>query len=323
MKISNTHRVIKTILKDIDKGKILLNHPVQREPGQFNRGQKTLLIDSLLRQYPIPNVFFYNDDTNTYVIDGLQRLTIFKEFIEDGFKLGPNHEPITYEVISSGKTTTQTCDVSGKKFSKLPSELQDLITDTELSITTLEKCTDEEINNVFLRLNNGTPLNTSQKLRAVTNNDVKKHISKIKALDLFTKYTAFSNTQRIKGADEICVIQTLMLTKGVRNFTKAYIESFVKNYVYNKKDFDKIEKAAKELQAVIKDDVPPIPRISLPMILTGYMSCDDTNRDLYVSQINDFLDNYENEHEYRALCKAGTTNECNIVKRIEFFENMK
>ena len=198
MKIGNTHKVIKTVLKDIDKGKLILNHPVQREPGQFNRTQKVLLIDSLLRQYPIPPLYFYFDNTNTYVIDGLQRLTIFKEFVANGFRLGTNHEPITYEEVDgSGKTVTKTCDISSKKFSQLPAELQELITDRELAVTTLENCTDEEINAVFLRLNNGTPLNTSQKLRALTNNDMKKRMEKIKSLDLFKKYTALSNIQRI------------------------------------------------------------------------------------------------------------------------------
>lgn len=324
MDCKNSQKLVNSLLNDIQKKKLLLDHPVQRQPGQFSTRQKSLFIDSVLRNYPIPPLYFLKDDKDTYVIDGLQRLTVLQSFVSDGFKLGSNHEPIEYETTdSTGKTTTETCDINGMIFSKLPSELQTKIIEKELSIITLEDCTDKEVNETFLRLNNGVPLNTSQKLKAVTSPEVKKHIETIKSLDLFTKYTKLSPTQRIRGTEDMCIIQTLMLTKGIKNFTKPFIEKFTKNYIYNKKDFEKIEKAAKELGGRIKDDVPAIPKISLPLILATFMTCDDSNKDLFVSQINDFLDNYENETEYRDLCKAGTTNECNIIKRLEFFEKYK
>lgn len=324
MDYKNSQKLVSTLLNDIDKKKLLLDHPVQREPGQFNRYQKNLFIDSVLRNFPIPALYFLKDGTNTYVLDGLQRLTILQNYVADAFKLGPNHEPVQYETTDDkGKLVTLTYDISGKRFSQLPDELQKVIKERELTIITLEDFTDEQVNNVFIRLNNGTPLNTSQKLKAYTNSDFKKQIAKIKSHDLFTKYSVFSPTQRIKGAEDLCVIHTLMLTKGIRNFTKPIVEKFVKHYTYNKRDFDKIEKAVKELGGLIRDDVPAIPRISLPIILNVFMSCDDTNKDLFISQLNDFLDNYENETEYRALCKCGTTNEVNIVKRIAFFEEMK
>ena len=50
--------------------------------------QKSLLIESLLLNVPVPPVFFYENDLARYeVMDGQQRLNAIKEFLNNSFKL--------------------------------------------------------------------------------------------------------------------------------------------------------------------------------------------------------------------------------------------
>ena len=46
-------RSLQSLVKDMNKGTINLSHKLQRPEGQWNRKQRTDLIDSLLRHYPI------------------------------------------------------------------------------------------------------------------------------------------------------------------------------------------------------------------------------------------------------------------------------
>lgn len=46
-------KTLQSLNKAMEKEMILLSHKLQRPEGQWNRKQKTDLIDSLLRNYPI------------------------------------------------------------------------------------------------------------------------------------------------------------------------------------------------------------------------------------------------------------------------------
>ena len=45
-------KTLQALAKEIEKDTIKLSHKLQRPEGQWNRKQKTDLIDSLLRKYP-------------------------------------------------------------------------------------------------------------------------------------------------------------------------------------------------------------------------------------------------------------------------------
>ncbi len=55
---------------------------------RWTNTQKSLLIESLLLNVPVPPVFFYENDLARYeVMDGQQRLNAIKEFLSNGFSL--------------------------------------------------------------------------------------------------------------------------------------------------------------------------------------------------------------------------------------------
>ena len=91
MDYTSKTRSLQSLVKDMNKGTINLSHKLQRPEGQWNRKQKSDLIDSLLRHYPInPTYAIVEEDGTLSVIDGVQRLSTIRDYIENIFALSKN-----------------------------------------------------------------------------------------------------------------------------------------------------------------------------------------------------------------------------------------
>ena len=62
----------------------------------------------------------------------------------------------------------ETIDVSGMKFSSLPETLQDIVSDYSLTVYYFDGITEDEITELFWRLNNGKPLSAIELTRVKT-----------------------------------------------------------------------------------------------------------------------------------------------------------
>lgn len=136
-------------------GQILINHDYQRTSKVWPAAARSYLIDTILQGYPIPKFLLRQvtslADRRTYkeVIDGQQRTTAIFDFFED--KL----------VISVG-------DFKGKRFGTLDRQLQEHFLSYPLSIDLFSGYTDEQVRQIFRRINSYTvPLN-KQELRHAT-----------------------------------------------------------------------------------------------------------------------------------------------------------
>ena len=75
MEYSMKTRALTSLIKDIDDKTITLSHKLQRKEGQWNRSQKSDLIDSLLRGYPINPTYAIKDTGIWAIIDFVCILT--------------------------------------------------------------------------------------------------------------------------------------------------------------------------------------------------------------------------------------------------------
>lgn len=88
-------KTLQALNKYMIKNTILLSHKLQRPEGQQNNKQKTDLIDSLLRKYPVNPTYAIKEDSNVLsVIDGIQRLSTIRDFLADKFALSKDMEPV-------------------------------------------------------------------------------------------------------------------------------------------------------------------------------------------------------------------------------------
>lgn len=103
----------KNFTKDIAKGKYSMKHKFQRQENQWGNRQKSLLIDSMLRPYPIdPIRCEVGSDDVRRIFDGVQRATTVRDFFKkDGFRLAKNLKPVTVD--------GEVYEIAGKKYAQL------------------------------------------------------------------------------------------------------------------------------------------------------------------------------------------------------------
>lgn len=120
-----------------------------------------MLIDSIVRGFDIPQLYLTKAQNSAFqweVVDGQQRLRAIWEFFDGEYKLSGDSERL-------GKH-----DIRGKAYSELHSDVKDRLRSHELNFVLLEEEKEGEIEEMFLRLQNGLSLNPAEKRNAISGN---------------------------------------------------------------------------------------------------------------------------------------------------------
>lgn len=161
----------KQIVKMMDKETISFKNVVQRS-FVWEKHRMSELIWSIIMGYPIPPIYAErggneNDKVKIYdVMDGQQRNTSIYKYIKDEFAL-TQLKPIPYLDENGNECTV---DISGKKFSELDEELQDIIKDATITVKYYDNLDQTQKAEMFRRLNNGKPLSTKSRTLASAKN---------------------------------------------------------------------------------------------------------------------------------------------------------
>lgn len=137
--------------------------PDYQRPPAWNTKQKQLLIDSILRGYDVPKMYWHRlpkgSEFKFAVIDGQQRLRTIWEFCADEFALAKDADPVDGE------------PVGGSKYSDLDFDLRSKFDIYPVDIVIVEEAvqdaTEDEVRDMFLRLQNGTTLKAQEKRNAM------------------------------------------------------------------------------------------------------------------------------------------------------------
>ena len=208
MQKSNLPQGIKTLMNWEEKGVLRFDNPVQRAGSQWSLLQKSLLIQSILAGFPIPSLYFlkYKDEENTTiydVLDAKQRLTTVFDFIRGEYALHSSTPEVTYEGT--------TYDLADMKYEELSEECQDCIKGYRFTIQVIEDATEEEIEEIFMRLNNSTPLSQIQKARTVMGTDLAKWTKEMCSHGFFQYSVNFTLAQARREADLETLLQSMLL----------------------------------------------------------------------------------------------------------------
>lgn len=312
-------KTLQALNKAMEKGTILLSHKLQRPEGQWSKKQKTDLIDSLLRKYPINATYGIKEDGIVSVIDGVQRLSCVRDFIADRFSLSKDMEPVSV----NGEEKS----IGGLKFSKLDDDTKDVILNSELQIYELTDCTEKDVREMFRRQNAGKPLNGKQ-LRIVHESDAfSEAVYSLVTHPFMDKL--MTKTQRKNGTDRDLIIQTLMLieTDQDHDFT-SFRTKDIDVFVMDHSDSVTDEKVNVLTNAMNKFDESfeeiKIPVTSIPMILyCGYKTQkDEKSFPKLIELVNEFLIGYDNNEEYKQYVQSGTSSAENVRGRFDWWKNM-
>lgn len=206
---------VKYMLELMEQNLIELNPGYQRRRVWKDNKKKSLLIESLMLRIPIPAFYFYeSEDGNYQVIDGQQRLTTIKEFVNGEFHL------TGLEYL--GK------EYNKRKFQDLDTKYVQRIYRTQIAVNILDARSPKNvIYDIFRRVNTGgVNLNSQEMRNAICKQEVRDFLIRS------TKNENYLRATRARVKDDRMDAQELVLRFYA--FYKAYdYEKNVLHYDYS------------------------------------------------------------------------------------------
>ena len=197
-----------------------------------------MLIDTIIKGIPIPKIYIksvmYNGNTYRVVIDGQQRLTAILKFVKNKLKL---NKPYTGEY--------EDC-----LFSDLPDEVQNEILRYKIDINEIFNPSEEEIRDLYSRVNKYTvQLNKQELRRADFPGKFIKLAEELSEIQFFEDAKIFSTKQRRRMLDVEYVEELLtILTDGVQD-KKEYLDDVCEKYM----EMDNADEIAEKFTGIISD----------------------------------------------------------------------
>lgn len=116
----------------------------------------SLLIDSLIRNIPLDPIILHQIDNNRYnLVDGKQRITSIKRFIDNELTLSFKRDDSITDIL-----------IGKKKYKDLTSKEQKKLTQITLDVVIITTSSESEIRNFFKRKNVGGVKLTNQEIRS-------------------------------------------------------------------------------------------------------------------------------------------------------------
>jgi hypothetical protein len=175
--IRHENRTVHEILRRIAKGSFVMNPDFQRD-FIWEEKKQSKLIESVLMRIPLPVFYLGEDDEGRMiVVDGLQRLSTFKRFVNNEFKLSLPEQDALHK----------------KCFQDLSPKLQNRIEDCNLILYVIDAKVPEQARlDIFDRVNSGIALSRQQMRNALYNGQATHFLKEEAETALFLKATGKS-----------------------------------------------------------------------------------------------------------------------------------
>lgn len=198
--IRHETRTIQDVIRRINQKRYVMDPDFQRE-FIWQRDKQSKLIESVIMRIPLP-VFYVAEDNEgrMVVVDGLQRLSTFQEFVKDRLVL---HLPDRNEL-------------NKKKFSDLSPKLKNRVEDCNLIFYIIDSKVPERARlDIFERVNGGVPLSRQQMRNCLFMGPATRFLKEEAQTESFLKVTGKSlkiSTMRDREfVNRFCAFKTLGL----------------------------------------------------------------------------------------------------------------
>ena len=319
-------------LKSMHDSKETLNfdHPIQRQSAQWTNLQQSLLVHSILANYPVPAVYVEKTDSaetddkgkaiyKYSVLDGKQRMTTVFSFINGEYALN--------EETPAAKIEGESYTLARKTFEELDEDVRQELLRFKFNIYAFEDATDDEIEEIFFRLNNSTPLSKPQKARPLMGTENARFINSILTGSFFTEKCNFSNLQLRKSDDMCTLLQSMMLLDHKYNdyeYSSISADEVMKysaaikgNYSEEQKDLlleiiDYLDEAFDEKEKMLK-------KINIPMAIM--MADIAIKKEIEPNEFHDwFLYFFVSCKDYSQYCSSGSIKKEKVLGRLTTME---
>lgn len=241
-----------------ERGELVLAPKFQRREV-WNPKAKSYLIDTIVRGKPIPKLYMRQTmnpttrRTTREIVDGQQRLSTVLNFIKDGFKMSRAHHE----------------DFRGMFFSQMDSQTKNEILKYEFVVDLLQDMPDNEVYDIFARINTYAEKLKPQELRnAQWFGEFKSSVYGL-ARDTVTfleKNEVFTAKQILRMAEAEFISELLLaMEEGIREGNKAVLDQAYADYDDDFPNRKKHEKRFREtvdiIASIVGDDLPKLERI--------------------------------------------------------------
>jgi hypothetical protein len=228
MKFTTKQLPVSSAVRKIKNLSLDLAPEYQRGPV-WSKPRQALLIDSMLKGYDLPKFYLRQlpTENETFeVVDGLQRLTSMVNFLNGDFAL------------------PKVSEWAGLRYIDLPEVLGEKFDDYQLDFTILEGFSDDDVRDMFLRLQNGVRLNAAEELNAVVGG-MHNFVEELTRTTFFQSKTSYTTS---RGANRHVAAQIALLATS-RKSVDVRKQDLLNFYSLNK-DWSPND-AAKTLKTVL------------------------------------------------------------------------
>ncbi len=245
---------VSNIMERLENEEYDLMPAFQRHGGLWSGEKQSQLIESLMLKIPLPAFYFdASREDKWVVIDGLQRLTAFKNYLvgderEDGVREKYKFQGLQY-----------LRDFNGKTFDDLPRQYIRRIKESSIVAYTVTKGTPEEVVfNIFQRINTGgVQLNDQEIRQALYSGRGTDLIKELAELEIFKEATQYA-VKPDRMLDREYALRFLSFTE--LDYEKEYkgnIDSFLikglkKANTFNDKECDRATRKFKRIMNACK-----------------------------------------------------------------------
>ena len=264
----------------LEMKKIDINPPYQREAGIWSVGKKQLFIDSIYNGYDVPKLYFHDRHSEkkpiTYsVVDGKQRLTAIWGFIQGEFGLAEDFK-------FSGEDTFFGEDgppEKGKKFGDLTERQRDFFKGRKIDIVEIIDADEDDIEELFSRLNNGEPLNAAEKRNAMGGNFIRL-VRTLAKDDVLKKLLPFADRRMSHSevAAKLLRLEQADQSGGTIfvDLKKKHLDAMVENYasITNAEGeglLARVKSNLRKMTTVFGDGNPLLKKQSYPQLYYGWV----------------------------------------------------
>lgn len=295
----------------------------QRSDEQWSDEQKVNLLDSIFCGIVLPDMVIVQCEGKDEVIDGKQRLTTLKNYINNLFAL-PKDVVAAYEDVADDKEIL---------FKGLSDELKDIILKAEIDITYYKDCTREEAILLFNRYNSGTPLSKAQKARGKFSDNTIRWTTEMTDKPIFNAPIVKLTSKQVREE-----VKPEMLCQGIylidyylgindkkrhdfKNLSSDNMNKYCEDTIEHFSD-DERKSIAETLDYVSKITSKNVKKSLIPfVILFGNYAI---NNGISVEDFSGYISRVEKEvledDEYKKKCQHGTISKKCVEEKMKWYK---
>lgn len=313
-----------TIQQFIDKHEnetLNFEFAIQRDSGQWNAEQASMLIRSVVKKMIIPPIYLSKEETDNgeiwTVIDGKQRLTTIIGFYNNKLRLSSGLAPIT---VGGNEY-----DISRMHYKDFPDLLKERFLMRALDTVFMLEFNNEELEEQFYCLNNGSIFTKQQKAVVKLGTELAEKLTSFEQHPFWDRAN-ISNIQKRHGIAMETILKSLMLLTdyNYQQFGAAEVVKFAAYYSenYQEQTIKYFGELLDKLNRYIPDDEKlneALKPINIPVFIMNLDHFEglDRNENEYQAFITRWCREGIYSSEYQAFCGSGSTNRNKIWGRME------